>query len=246
MAYTPQVWVNGSTGGTPLSASRFNYMEAGIEDADGRLTTLESAQSAYNVVQDEGISRTARPTLNFVGAGVTVTDDPTNTRTLVTIPGGAGGNITVQEEGTALTQRAIINFVGAGVTAADDAANARTVVTVSGGGGGAATETVHAVGNSGTALTVNPTVTGSYKTITLNGNCTLTFAGATAGQVTRMDLQLTQDATGGRTVTWPSSVKWVGGTPTLISTAGAVNIFTFWSPDGGTTWFGAPVGLGFA
>ncbi len=43
--------------------------------------------SASNV-QDEGTSATPRPTLNFIGANVTVTDDSGNNRTNVTIAGG--------------------------------------------------------------------------------------------------------------------------------------------------------------
>lgn len=41
MSYTQQTWTNGSGGGTPLSASRLTHMEAGIDDADTRLTLLE-------------------------------------------------------------------------------------------------------------------------------------------------------------------------------------------------------------
>jgi len=39
-------------------------------------------------VRDEGTLLTQRGTLNFVGAGVTATDDATNGRTVITIPGG--------------------------------------------------------------------------------------------------------------------------------------------------------------
>lgn len=44
-------------------------------------------------VQDEGVALTPRAILNFTGAGVTVTDDAANNRTVVTIAGGgaAGG-----------------------------------------------------------------------------------------------------------------------------------------------------------
>ncbi len=37
---------------------------------------------------------------------------------------------------------------------------------------------VHAVGNSGATLTLNPTVTGNTKTITLTANCVISLAGA--------------------------------------------------------------------
>lgn len=43
MAYSPQPWANRAAGGTPLSAARLNHMEAGIEDADERLTAAEAA-----------------------------------------------------------------------------------------------------------------------------------------------------------------------------------------------------------
>jgi hypothetical protein len=43
--------------------------------------------SAGHTIQDEGIALTQRAGLNFVGAGVTATDDSANSRTLVTIPG---------------------------------------------------------------------------------------------------------------------------------------------------------------
>lgn len=45
-----------------------------------------------NTVQDEGNPLTQRAVLNFTGAGVTVTDDAGNSRTVITIPGGGGGS----------------------------------------------------------------------------------------------------------------------------------------------------------
>jgi hypothetical protein len=107
---------------------------------------------------------------------------------------------------------------------------------------------VHAVGNSGTALTVDAASTSGYiKTITLTGNCTFTFTGATSGQVATLELVLTQDGTGGRTVTWPASVDWGNGTaPTLTTTAGSVSRLVFTSYNGGTIWFGDLIGTGYA
>jgi parallel beta-helix repeat protein len=50
-------------------------------------------------------------------------------------------------------------------------------------------------------------------------------------------LRLIQDATGGRTVTWPASVMWPGGTPpTLSAGANAEDIVTFYY--NGTTYYG--------
>lgn len=52
-------------------------------------------------------------------------------------------------------------------------------------------------------------------------------------------LAFTADGTA-RTVTWPASVRWPGGTaPTLTSTSGKVDLFVLTTLDGGATWFGA-------
>lgn len=104
-------------------------------------------------------------------------------------------------------------------------------------GAGSGYETVQALGNTGAAKTI--TTTGTFVTGTLTANCTLTFPTPTDGQAYSFTLELTQDGTGGRTVTWPSSVKWASGSvPTLTSTAGRTDVFAFESRDGGVTWLG--------
>lgn len=235
-------------GSSLASRPTLNFIGSSVSVADDlanartNVTISGGGSGGYATVQDEGSGLTARATLNFVGSGVTVTDDAANTRTLVTIPGGGtGGYATVQDEAISLTSRATLNFVGRPVTAVDNAGSVRTDVTV------LDTVPVHAVGNSGTALTVDAGANaGPVKTITMTGNCTLTFSAVTSGRLVTMDLLLTQDATGGRTATWPSSVKWSGGAPVLSTTASARDWLTFSTPDGGTTWYGAVVGKGFA
>jgi hypothetical protein len=65
----------------------------GGSGATRTLTIAATAGSGgYATVQEEGSSLTARTTVNFVGAGVTATDD--GTKTVVTIPGG-GGSVAV-------------------------------------------------------------------------------------------------------------------------------------------------------
>lgn len=63
-------------------------------------------------------------------------------------------------------------------------------------------------GNSGTSHTIDFT-TGALQKNTLTANCTYSF---TAPQPwTAIQLRIVQDATGGRTVTWPGSVVWDKG-----------------------------------
>ena len=69
-------------------------------------------------------------------------------------------------------------------------------------------------------------------------------AATKAGSAT---LILKQDATGGRDVTWPASVRWAGGEPPAISTpAGAVDICAFVTREGGATWCGFLGGKAFS
>jgi hypothetical protein len=87
-----------------------------------------AAGTPGHTVEDEGVALTQRASLNFAGAGVTVTD--TGSKTLVTIPGGGGGgSLAVQDEGTTVASGVTqIDFQGAGVTAA--AGTGEVVVTI--------------------------------------------------------------------------------------------------------------------
>lgn len=106
---------------------------------------------------------------------------------------------------------------------------------------------VHTVGSSGSSLTLDVSSTsGSIKTITLTANCTFTLTGATSGTVATLELILTQDGTGSRAVTWPGSVKWAGGAPTLSTAAGSVDRIVVTTYNGGTTWYGDLVGKGYS
>lgn len=78
-----------------------------------------------HTIQDEGIALTQRSILNFVGAGVTVTDDGSS-KTIVTIPQGGHS---VEDEGTPLTQRAVLNFVGPNVLVTDTGSKTQVSIT---------------------------------------------------------------------------------------------------------------------
>ena len=103
---------------------------------------------------------------------------------------------------------------------------------------------VQAHGNTGAAETFSAVTAGAHSA-TLDANSTFTFTALASGLQSWLILRLTQDGTGSRTVTWPGSVVWPGGVaPTLSTAAAAVDILTFYSEDGGTTWYGFPTGGG--
>ena len=68
--------------------------------------------------------------------------------------------------------------------------------------------------------------------VTLAGNRTLALTSGSYYVGQTFDIKLTQDATGSRTVTWWSAIKWTGGTiPTLTTTAGKSDWFRFICTD---------------
>jgi len=101
--------------------------------------------------------------------------------------------------------------------------------------------------NTSTAYTVDLS-NGNVFELTLTGNCAYTFSNPPAtGIGGSFTLIQKQDGTGSRTVTWPASVDWAGGTaPTITSTASSVDIFTFITTDAGTTWYGFTAGQDFS
>ena len=100
-------------------------------------------------------------------------------------------------------------------------------------------ETLNAAGSTGTAITLN-IANGNAITATLTGNCTFTFNVGTLTGAIAFTLFLTNDATAGRSITWPTSVKWQDAiTPTRTTTANQTDIWTFVTTNGGTNWYGA-------
>jgi hypothetical protein len=79
---------------------------------------------------------------------------------------------------------------------------------------------------------------GNVQQLALTTNSTLAFSNGQAGG--EYTLILNQDGTGGRTVTWPSNVKWPGGIPpTLTGTASSTDTFSF--VFDGTNYLGSSV-----
>ena len=91
-----------------------------------------------------------------------------------------------------------------------------------------------------TATTTIDLSAGNCITFNQSANTTISFANTS----TAMDVTIIRDKDDtltARTITWPASVKWNGGSaPTLISssTSGDNQQFQFLTRDGGLTWYG--------
>lgn len=81
---------------------------------------------------------------------------------------------------------------------------------------------------------------------TLTGNVTISFSNPpTASQVLSITFVLTQDGTGGRTITWPAAVKWPGGVGPTLSGANKQDVITLITWDGGTSYLGFVAGQNY-
>jgi hypothetical protein len=175
---------------------------------------------------------------------------------------GVTGTLPVVNGGTNLssgTSGGVLAYTATGVLASSGALAANNVVV--GGGAGAApsstnllaisaavttgnyikaigyADTVTALGNTGAAINLDVTSGGVF-TATLNGSATITLRYPVATGASSFTLILTNDATPGRTVAFAGGTfKYPGGTVTRTTTAGAIDIWFFFTPDGGTTYY---------
>ena len=175
------------------------------------------------------------------------------------------GTLGVSQGGTGLTSGTsggILAYTASGTLASSGALAANNVVV--GGGAGAApsstnllsiaaavtsgnyikgigyADTVTALGNTGTAINLDVTSGGVFSA-TLTGNATITLRYPVATGASSFTLILTNDATAGRTVAWAGGTfLFPGGAASLsrTTTAGAIDVWVFFTPDGGTTWYG--------
>jgi hypothetical protein len=77
-----------------------------------------------------------------------------------------------------------------------------------------------------------------------NGNTTYTFTNppTEALRAYSFTLQLKNAGSGSATITWPTSVKWAGGTAPDAPAAGEIDYFVFTTHNNGTDWYGFQAG----
>lgn len=89
-------------------------------------------------------------------------------------------------------------------------------------------------GNSGTGTVTCDCSVASKFLITATGNFTLAFSNFTNGQ--RVEVWILQDGAGSKTVTWPTTARWLNGSgatnsttdaPTLTTTANKFDVISF-------------------
>ena len=100
--------------------------------------------------------------------------------------------------------------------------------------------------NMAAAATVTLDMTnGNVFALTPDQNTTFVFSNpGPANNSTSFTLVWTQDSSN-RTITWPASVDWAGGSaPDVTSGSAKVDMYTFLTVDNGTIWYGFQPGAG--
>jgi parallel beta-helix repeat protein len=100
----------GSISGSSGYGFRDNAGTMQVKNSGGSWTNFGSGAGGGHTIQDEGTPLTQRTNLNFVGTGVTVTDDAGNDATVVTITSGGGSGDVVGP--ASATDNAIARYDG--------------------------------------------------------------------------------------------------------------------------------------
>lgn len=95
---------------------------------------------------------------------------------------------------------------------------------------------------SGTSVSLDLTAANNF-THNVTADTTFTVTANTGNSFQLGTLVLTNG--GAHTVTWPSSFKWAGGTPPLLMASG-IDVITFFTIDGGATYYAAQAMTGIA
>lgn len=182
--------------------------------ADGSLTTYNLGAAA-TPVEDDGTQVVAAPTaLNFVGAGVTVTD--VSGKANISIPGG--GSVAVKEEGTQVVGApSALNFVGTAVTAADSAGEAQISVDALVPG-----NNLSDVGNAATARSNIGAEAADPDLLKADVTDNLTVGFTSDVEAVTFNANITPDITGAVSKTLTASGDWTLNAPSNAAAGGFV------------------------
>jgi len=178
-------------------------------------------------------------TLTSPAIGTSIKDTNANTLVAVTATGSAVNNFTIANAAAAANP--VISATGSDTNIGISLTPKGTgeVLATTSYLTGVFSDKVTAIGNTGTSQAVALT-SGTVYTATLNGNCTFTLSASNsvASRASSFTLILTNDATPGRTVTLAGGTfKYAGGSIARTTTASAIDIWFFFTPDGGTTFY---------
>jgi len=222
------------TDGAGAGAAVFNANPS----SEGGVTSVSGTGTVNGISLSGTVTSTGNITLGGTLTGVNLTSQVTGT--LPAANGGTGSTSAATGTGGVVLMISPSLTTPKITTGIDDSAGNLTIPIDSDQFfSGTFSDKVVALGNTGTAITLNANL-GNVFTATLNGNATLTLAtpNSTSNRATSFTLVLTNDTTPSRTLALAGGTfKYPGGSLSRTTTAQAVDIWFFFSPDNGTTWY---------
>lgn len=240
--------------------ANFNLLQNALNRTGGTITGNITVSSGVTIdgidlsaYLDQSVKTTASPTfagLTLSGnlGGTTATLSNTSA-TALDVAGGitAGtGNVGIVDttgkipaiSSTYFTSLAGTNLTGVALLGSANAYTARNDFLTY-------TETDVAL-TPGTSVTIDLNLGTHFTLSNTTTITTLTISNApSSSKVGAFTLAITANGSS-HPITWPASVKWAGGTaPTLTTTNTKVDILTFLTYDGGTTWYAFVGGQNF-
>lgn len=226
----------GNNGATTFATLKANSLDLGTSAVLGT-GTIELGNAS-----DTTLSRSSAGVMAVEGVAVpTISSTDTLSNKTLTAPKFANGGFIADNNGneqiifnttaSAVNEVAITN-AATGTTGPLIQASGETNVDlrIAGKGTGKVKHTTGVYGDltsdtDGATVTFNM-ATSNFHTVTLGGNRTLALSNVGTGQAFLINLK--QDGTGSRTVTWFSGISWPAGTtPTLTTTANKTDSFGF-------------------
>ena len=202
-----------------------------VKNSTGANVTVPAGKTMWVYSTGAGVVNAMNAGENLTGLNATNVSSGTlsNARTTASSSNSAS---------TIVARDASGNFASNQITGVN--VNASSQVTAVGFMRGKFSDDVVAIGNTGAATTINLAAATIF-TATLTDDCTFTFSNpnGTASTGSSFTLILTNDATPDRTRVWPASVKFADGTQQFTNTASATDVWFFFTPDGGTTYYGS-------
>jgi len=212
-------------------------LNANPTEVGGTVTSVGGTGTVNGITLTGTVTSSGNLTLGGALTGVNLTSQVTGT-----LPVANGGTGVTTSTGTGAT---VLNVSPAlttpKITTGIQNASAATVISMDSSVffSGAFSDEVTALGNTGTAVTIDCD-DGNVFTATLTGNCTFTLASpnSTSNRATSFTLVLTNDATASRTVAFAGGTfNYPNGSVSRTTDANATDIWFFFSPDNGTNWY---------
>jgi hypothetical protein len=203
------------------------------------------AISYKDIIITPNRSNTADPKIEFRGGNTSV-------NTAITVQTYPTSNGTLSFEGSAGQLFSITNDLTGSIFSVNDVSGIPSIEVFANGqinmaqfGGtvllASYEETVIANTITANTHTVDLSLGNMFNLTLANASITISFTNPPANGISSsLTLHCKQDGTGSRVITWPASVKWPNASaPTMSTGANKIDVFSFFTLDGGATYLGA-------